>query len=296
MPYARRDMRDRICLVTGANAGIGRATAEALSALGAHVVLVCRSPERGRDAQREIQASTGNPWVNLLLADLSSIAEVRALADAFRTDYGRLDVLVNNAAAIFPKRRLSRDGIEMNLALNHLAYFTLTNLLFEPLRQAEDGRVVNVSAEAHRGATFDLDDHFHEDRYHPVELYMQAKLANVMFTFEAARRFAGTNVSVNCLHPGVVQTRALDEIRAVAREVYGSASSSPGSPPDEGAQGPVYLATAAELSGVSGHYFVDLCPTRASEPSYNQEAARRLWELSAELTGVPTLQLPLPAA
>ncbi len=273
-------MSDRICIVTGANAGIGKAISVGLANLGAHVIMVCRDRSRGEDAQRELQAKTGNSKIDLMVADLSDISAVYRLAEEFKATYPRLDVLINNATAIFAEREVSVDGIEMNFALNYLSYFNLSILLTDSLKASPVARVINMSTEAHHGASLYFDDLYFEKAYNPIEVYLQAKLAVLLFTYEFSRRYASSGVKVNCLDPGVIDTKALSDIRVVAQKIYGKSSDSLAAPPEIGAKTPLYLATAHEVSHVTGCYFIEMEITSSSPASYNLDDASRLWEIS----------------
>jgi retinol dehydrogenase-12 len=299
-----RSMAGKTCLVTGATAGIGRVTARELARRGATVVVVGRSRERCEAAVEAIRRETGNPAVESLTADLSSQEDVRRLVREFRGRHDRLHVLVNNAGALFELRRESVDGIEMTLALNHLGYFLLTNLLLDTLKASAPARVVNVSSDAHQIARgFDFDDPQARRGYgrskavsllytlflpplHPsFRQYGRTKLANLLFTYELARRLEGTGVTANALHPGFVATsftagngvfgwfmRRWAGVLAIGEE--------------EGARTSVYLATSPEVEGVTGGYFVKEKPAQSSPGSRDEEAARRLWRLSEEWTGL----------
>ena len=286
MAYEQQDMVGRICMVTGANRGIGRATAQGLANLGATVILVCRDRAKGDQARKEIIERSNNQNVDMLLADLSLTQEIKKLADDFSTAYGRLDVLINNATGIFDERQLSADKIEMNFGLNYLPYFTLTNMIIKSLIASSSARVINMSTESHRGAKINFDDPFFEVDYNPITAYMQAKLANILISYELARKLAGTSISVNCLDPGTVDTIGLANIRAVARKIYGKSSSTPPVHIEEGAQTSLYLATASEVEGVSGKYFVDMKEVESSPESYDRESAEKLWKISKEISGV----------
>ncbi|MCP4426089.1 MAG: SDR family NAD(P)-dependent oxidoreductase, partial [Chloroflexi bacterium] len=199
----KHSMKGKICLVTGGNAGIGKATAVGLAQMGATVVIVARSPERGEPALADIRRQSGNDAVDLLIADLSSQLQIRQLAADFQRQYPQLHVLVNNAGVIPPTRQLSEDGLEMQFAVNHLAYFLLTYLLLDKLKASAPARIVNVSSMVHSWSSIDFTDLQNEKRYDPSDIYAQTKLMNVLFTYELARRLDGTDVTVNCLHPGV---------------------------------------------------------------------------------------------
>jgi retinol dehydrogenase-12 len=199
-------MKDEICMVTGATSGIGAVTARALAEKGAAVVVVGRDAEKSEATVNLIQQQTGNPRVEYLLADLSVQEEIRRLAERFKSRYQRLHVLVNNAGAFFMSRQLSADGLEMTFALNHLAYFLLTHLLLDILKASAPARIVNVSSNGHRGMKINLEDLKSQGRYAPMQAYGQSKLANLLFTYELARRLEGSGVTVNALHPGFVAT------------------------------------------------------------------------------------------
>lgn len=278
-------MKGKVSLVTGATSGIGKAAAEELARLGATVVVVGRNDEKCAATVDQIRRTTGSPSIEYLLADLSSQSEVRRLAQEFKEKYASLDVLVNNAGAIMLSRQFSVDNIEMTFALNHLAYFLLTNLLMDPLTASPAARVVNVSSGAHQGARMDFGDLQGRRRYTGWRAYGRSKLANLLFTYELARRLKGTSVTANALHPGLVGTNLLannGRFGALLKAFLGFRGTSP----KEGAQTVVYLASSPEVNGVTGQYYVKQKPLQSSEASYDTGAARRLWEVSAELTGL----------
>ncbi len=277
-------MQGKICMVTGATSGIGLVTAQALAQQGARVIVVGRDPERGAATVRRIVQGTGNPQVELLLADLSAQAQVRQLAGEFQRRFARLDVLVNNAGALFTKRRLSADSIEMTFALNHLGYFLLTNLLLDTLKGSAPARIVNVASDAHQGAEMNFADLQGERRYSGWRAYCQSKLANIQFTYELARRLEGTGVTANAVHPGFVATRFGSNNRGLFGAFIRVAKLGALSP-ERGAETLIYLATSPQVEGVTGRYFVKKRPVESSRASYDQATAQRLWQLSAELTG-----------
>lgn len=279
-------MTGKVCLVTGANSGIGKATALGLARLGATVVMVCRNRERGEAAQTEIIAESGNRHVDLLIADLSSQGSIRKLARVFREQYAELHVLVNNAGAIPGRRRLTVDGIETQFAVNHLAPFLLTNLLLDVMKATPSSRVVTVSSQVHSKSPLDFDDLNSEREYSASQAYRRTKLANILFTYELARRLERSSVTANCLHPGVIATKLLDDYMGRSQEAgYGSGSAS-GDTPEQGADSVLYAATSSEIEGVSGKYFFDDVARESAPVSYDEDQARQLWELSAELTGL----------
>ncbi|HEX8726968.1 MAG TPA: SDR family oxidoreductase [Ktedonobacterales bacterium] len=279
-------MEDKICLITGATSGIGLVTARTLAQRGASVVLVGRDATRAKTTAEEIQRQTGNAAVEYLVADLSSQAQVRRLAEEFSGTHEKLDVLINNAGALFSRRQESVDGLEMTFALNHLAPFLLTNLLLERLRASAPARIVTVASMAHSGATIPFDDL--QQTHHPyrgLRVYGQSKLANILFTYELARRVADTGVTANTLHPGVVGSNFAMNNGGIIK--YGYIVARPFMlSTEKGAQTSVYLATSPDVASVSGQYFVKCRPTQSSPASYDQDAARRLWEISEQLTGL----------
>jgi retinol dehydrogenase-14 len=279
-------MAGRTCLVTGATSGIGKATATGLARLGADLVLVARDPARGQATVAEIQAATGNPRVEVLLADLSSQASVRRAAEELRRGHDRLHVLVNNAGGYWATRHVTVDGLELTFALNHLAYFLLTNLLLDLLRASAPARIVNVTSGAQATGRIHFDDLQFERRYRGQAAYNQSKLANVLFTYELARRLEGSGVTVNCVHPGVVRTNfGRDDMGPVMRLLTPLARPFMRTP-EQGADTPVWLASSSGVEGVTGRYYARRQARRSSGRSYDPELARRLWRVSEELAGL----------
>jgi NAD(P)-dependent dehydrogenase (short-subunit alcohol dehydrogenase family) len=282
-----RRMAGKICLVTGATAGIGAITARVLARKGATVCIVGRNREKSEATVAQIKSATANPAVEFLLADLSSQADVRRLATEFRARYPRLDVLVNNAGGMFLTRQESVDGIEMTLALNHLAYFLLTNLLLDLLKSSAPARVVSVASDAHRmPRRFDFDDPQHRKRYRGFWVYGESKLANVLFSSELARRLAGTGVTSNALHPGFVASSFFSApgMKPLMGRLMGLASRVFAISPEAGARTSIYLASAPEVEGVTGGYFDRSKPATPAPAARDAEAAERLWTLSEEMT------------
>ena len=271
--------------MTGANRGIGRATAQGLAALGARVILVARDKSAGEVAAAEIREATNNRAVDLLTADLSEQAQVRRLAADLLDHCPRIDVLVNNAGLIARHRTVTVDGIETVFAVNHLAYFLLTNLLLDRLKASTPARIVDVASEAHQGHVLDFDDLQLKRGWRPVKAYSLSKLANVMFTYELARRLASSGVTVNCLHPGVIATKLLLDylpIPSVAQPVTTAFAGTP----EQGADTVLYLAASPDVAGVTGQYFARRQPKKSTAFSYDDASARRLWDESARLTGL----------
>jgi retinol dehydrogenase-14 len=272
------DLSSRVCVVSGATRGIGRASAEELGRAGATLVLVCRRQADGEEVASGIARTSSGPPPVVVEADLSSQKAVRAAADRIRSRFERLHVLINNAGLIPPRREVTVDGLEMQLAVNHLAPFLLTNLLLEPLRRGAPSRVITVSSTTHQGAQIDFDDLQSERTYEADEVYAATKLMNLLFTYELARRLAGTGVTANALHPGAVATRLLADYMQTTR-VYGAS-------PEQGADTVIYLAAAPEVEGRTAKYFTNRRETRSSPASYDEGLARRLWDVSARLTGI----------
>jgi NAD(P)-dependent dehydrogenase (short-subunit alcohol dehydrogenase family) len=280
-------MDGRVCLITGATSGIGKATAMGLANMGAGVVMVGRDRGRGEAALAEIEEGSPNASVDLMLAELSSQEEIHRLADEFKEAYPRLDVLINNAGVIRSKRVTTADGLEMTFAVNHLAHFLLTNLLLDVLKANAPSRIINVASGEQRNGTIDFDDLQGEKEYKTAKAYGQSKLANVLFTYELSRRLQGTGVSVNCLHPGAgVRTNLGSGVSGVFAFTVRALTPLMKSP-EKGAETSIYLASSSEVEGLSGGYFVKKAEARSSDASYDERLARRLWEVSADLTKVP---------
>lgn len=283
-------MAGRTCLITGATNGIGKETALALAGMGATVVITARDERKGRAAQSEIKQRSGVE-VDVLFADLGSLAEVRRLAGDYKRRHDTLHVLLNNAGGYHAQRTETADGFEMTFGVNHLAHFLLTGLLLDVIKASAPARIINVSSGAHSGATIDFDDLQSENGYVGMRVYGQSKLANVLFTKELAKRLAGTGVTANSLHPGVVRTGfgqnntgAIGAIfglyHAVSRPFILSAK--------RGAETSIYLASSPDVEDVSGEYFVKTAITQSSPASQDPDAARRLWQVSEQLVSGAT--------
>jgi NAD(P)-dependent dehydrogenase (short-subunit alcohol dehydrogenase family) len=280
-------MSEKVCLITGATSGIGKATAMELVKMGASVVMVGRDRGRGEAALAEIKEKSANASVDLMLADLSSQQEIHRLAGEFKEAYPRLDVLINNAGLFRSKRITTADGLETTFAVNHLAYFLLTKLLLDVLKASAPSRIVNVSSGDHSNGTIDFDDLQGEKGYKGAKAYSQSKLADVLFTYELARRLEGTGITANCLHPGAgVRTNFGSGVSGVFGLIVRALRPFMISP-EKGAETSIYLASSPEVEGLSGRYFVKKAEARSSDVSYDESRARRLWEVSAELTNLP---------
>jgi retinol dehydrogenase 12 len=280
-------MENKVVLVTGVTNGIGLESAKALAVLGATIVGVGRNPQKCADTAAQITRTTGNSKVEFLVADLSVQVQVRQLAETFKQKYNRLDVLLNNAGSYFAKREVSKDGIEMTWALNHLNYFLLTDLLLDVLKTSAPARIVNVSSSAHtmtRGIHFE--DVEYKQGYSSWTVYGQSKLANVMFTYELARRLARTQVTTNTLHPGFVATGFGHNNSGFMGAGINALQKIAARKPEQGAETSVYLASSSEVEGVTGKYFSDSKEARSSAASHDVDAQKRLWELSEQMVAV----------
>ena len=280
-------MAARTVLVTGGTGGIGRATALGLAAMGAHLAITGRDRGRAEGAAREIRALGGGP-VDVFVADLSSQSEVRRLADEVLQRLSRIDVLVNNVGGYWNTRHVTADGLERTFALNHLAPFLLTGLLLDRLKQSAPARVVTVSSGAQAMGRIDFDDLQGERSYSGARAYNQSKLANVMFTYELARRLQANLVTANALHPGVVRTSFGAEDPGGVQRMFVPFMRPFMKAPARGAATSIHLASAPDLEQVTGRYFAGSKPRRSSTRSYDEAAAARLWQVSADLTGQAT--------
>jgi NAD(P)-dependent dehydrogenase (short-subunit alcohol dehydrogenase family) len=276
------NMNEKICLVTGANSGIGKVTAKALAASGATVIMVCRNRDKGEAARDEIVRETRNENVDLMFADFSDMSQIRRLAAEVKAKYPRMHALVNNAGAYNDKRTLTADGYETTFAVNHLGYFLLTFELLDLLKSSAPARVVNVSSEAHRSSRINLDDLNLEKGYGGWKAYGQSKLANVLFTYELARRLKGAGVTANCMHPGVVGTGFFNKIGGLAGKFLRLFAPFMRTP-EKGADTVIWLASSPEVEGITGKYFVDRKEQATNPESYNTAIAARLWEVSERM-------------
>ena len=278
-------MAGRTVLVTGGTGGIGRSTALGLATMGAHLAITGRDRGRTEAAAREIRA-TGSGPVEMFVADLSSQPEVRRLADEVLQSLARIDVLVNNVGGYWNTRHVTSDGLEHTFALNHLAPFLLTNLLLDRLKQSAPARVVTVASNAQALGRIDFDDLQGERSYLGARAYNQSKLANVLFTYELARRLPATAVTANALHPGVVNTSfGAEDPRSIQR-LFIPFLRPFMKTPAKGAATSIHLASAPDLEGVTGRFFANGKPKRSSKRSYDEAAAARLWHVSADLVGL----------
>ena len=278
-----QDLLDKVCVVTGATAGIGRATATALARRGGHLILPCRNRQRGAAIARELQQLTGREPVTVI-CDLASQAAIRQCADELPCE--RIDVLVHSAGGLFYRRQLTEDGLEAHFGVNYLGAFLLTHLLLPRLRAASAARVISVTGEMHRRARLDLDDLQTKRRYHFARAGARAILAKVIFTLELGRRLQGTSITANALHPGPVRSQLLRTLpwphRALGALLRPFMRS-----PARGARTAVYLASATEVAGLSGAYFADEKAIEPDPQALDRELAARLWQASEVYAGLP---------
>lgn len=277
-------MKGKICMVTGANSGIGKATAIGLAKLGASLVLVCRDQTRAEEAIAEIKEKTGNESIDLIIADLSSQKGIHNLVSEFKKSYNILNVLINNAGVNLHKHTLTEDGIETTFAINYLAHFMLCNLLLDTLKNSSPARIVNVTSSV-QAKSIDFDDLNGDNHYRQLKAYSQSKLAVVLFTYEFARRIEGTGVSVNCIHPGYVKTNMIRKFRPFVKYFYhliGLFMSTP----KRGAKTSIYLASSTDIDGASGKYFKKRKEAKSVKISYDESVAKQLWDASVNLTNI----------
>jgi NAD(P)-dependent dehydrogenase (short-subunit alcohol dehydrogenase family) len=274
-------MQGKTVVITGATSGMGEAAALELARNGARLVLIARDRARGEATLARLKDVSSGSAHAVHYADLSRIAEMKRAAGEIAAAEPRIDVLVNNAGAVFTSRQLSADGLEMTFATNHMSYFVVTTLLLDRLKAAPDGRVVSTASIAHRSGTLDFDDLQSEKRYSTFGAYGLSKLCNILFTRELAHRLEGTRVTANCLHPGFVNTRFGDNNRAIAW--IGRVVKMLGLPPEEGAKTIVYLAASPDVAGRSGGYYYRCHPETPTAAAENDANARRLWEVSEKI-------------
>ncbi len=275
-------MKNKICIVSGANSGIGKVTASALAEKGAQIVMVCRSKEKGLAALNEIKEKTKSKDIELITADFASQKSIREAASQIKAKYPIIDVLVNNAGAINELRTENAEGYETTFATNHLGYFLFTNLLLDNLKAAPRARIINVASEAQRVGKLDFYDLQSKNNYTPMKAYCMSKLANIVFTYELSKRLQGTNITTNCLHPGVVNTNFGKELTGVVKifyKLFGSFLRSP----EKGAETTIWLATDSKLEGVSGKYFANKKEIKSQKASYDAEIQKHLWEVSEKM-------------
>ena len=269
------DMMGKTILITGATDGIGEETAHQLAEMGARILIHGRNRDKARRVQQEIIQQTGNQQVEVLLADLSLMDNVRTLVKDVKQRVDHLDVLINNAGVYMEEKVITSEGFELTFAVNHLAPFLLTNLLLDRIKQSAPARIITVSSSAHGSARLDLDNLNAEKKFHGWGAYCVSKLGNLLFAFALARRLTGTQVTSNALHPGTINTKMLQKAWGMM-----------GRPVKEGAATPVYLASSPEVADVTGEYFVKKENARPSEQSRDKALQEKFWEISAEMVGI----------
>jgi NAD(P)-dependent dehydrogenase (short-subunit alcohol dehydrogenase family) len=281
------DLANKLCIVTGANSGIGKETVRAFAEQKAYVIMICRNEERAEQARQELINDTGHSGIEVMLADLAIQHDIRQVAEQVIQKYDEVDILVNNAGLIASEREETIDGIEKTLSVNHLAPFLLTNLLYDHLQKSDSARVINVSSEVHRlGAqVFDIDNLQLSDGYSPTKAYGLSKLCNVMFTHELAKRSKDTPITTNSLHPGVVRTQLAEEANWMMKLFYFIGKPFMRSP-KSGAETSIYLATSDEVTSTSGKYFRNKKETTPASIAYDDEITNQLWQKSEQLTGL----------
>ncbi|MEX0882981.1 MAG: SDR family oxidoreductase [Cyclobacteriaceae bacterium] len=280
-------MIDKICMVTGANTGIGYETAKTLCSKGAKVILVCRTEEKAKMAQKEILKSVPEAQIDWAIADLSSQTQIREMVDALKTRYEKLDVLVNNAGSWFSEFGLSEDGIERQWAINHLCPFLLTHLMVPLINKSKDARIINISSDSHFHGNIHFQDVNLTKNYHGLRAYAQSKLANVLFTKEFNRRNPYRNISIHAVQPGLVKTDIGTKHTISFHAIMWKLRRLAGVSPEKGATTSVYLASSNEVQHVSGKYWDNCKQKPASKNACSKEIAERLWELSKEMTHIP---------
>lgn len=285
-------MNGKRVLITGGTNGIGKVAALELAKMGAEVIIVGRNPQKTERVLNELKIESGSQKLDMLIADLSSMAQIRNLATEFLSKYDSLDVLLNNAGGFFNSYQQSVDGIEMTFALNHFSYFLLTNLLLDTIKKtAQDkgeARIINVASGSHLqvrgGLTWDnFDD---ESAFSVIYTYGESKLANVLFTYELARRLAGTGVTVNTLHPGFTNTGIGQSTTGILASIVKTVQRLVARSPEKGAETMIYLASSTDVKGVTGQYWYNRKAIKSSATSHDVEQQKRLWDVSAEITGI----------
>jgi retinol dehydrogenase 12 len=272
-------------LITGANSGIGKATATALATIGYKVVFIARNPEKAEEVKKEIISVSKNTDVSFIIADLMSLKDVRKCAETFIVKYKTLDVLINNAGVCLPERRITEDGFEEMFQINHLSHFLLTNLLLDTLKKSSDPRIINVSSAGYKSGKFDPGNFLSEKKFGTFSTYCNTKLLNILFTFELAERLKDTGITVNTLHPGVVNTNFAGELKGILgflNRMFKPFLISP----EKGAATSVYLASSEAVKSVTGKYFEKCKAVLPANEFINKVNQKILWDKSMELSGL----------
>lgn len=280
------DLNNKVCIVTGANSGIGKITARELAKMGAEVVMVCRNQKKGEEALADVILESKSNKVKLMLCDFSSQKSIRAFVEEFKSKYNKLHILVNNAGLIIPERKLTEDGIESTFAINHIGYFLTTYLLLDLLKASAPSRIVNVSSDGHKLGHINFNDiNYENNKYKSMNVYCDSKLANILFTKELAKKLHGTGVTANCLHPGVVNTNFASDysekfsfLSKIVKKFFIT--------PEQGAETQIYLASSPEVEGISGEYFDKKKIKAPSREAQDADVAEKLWKVSERMTGI----------
>ena len=279
-------MKGKTVVITGATSGIGEVAAVELARQGARIVFVARSPYRAEVLATRLGIANPDVKHAAHFADLSRISEMKRVAAEIAETEPRIDVLIDNAGAMFSKRDVTADGLEMTFATNHLAYFVITNLLLERLKATPGSRIVVTASDAHKSGKLDFNDLQSEKGYAAFRVYGTSKLCNILFTRELARRLEGTGVTANCLHPGFVATSFGDNNDGLLRFGIGIAKRLAALTPDEGGKTIVYLASSPDVAGKSGGYYHKCALATPTAAAQNDADAKRLWDVSAKITGI----------
>jgi len=279
-------MQGKTVVITGATSGIGEVAAVELARMGARIVFVARSPFRSDTTMTRLSIANAGAKHVAYHADLSRLSEMKRVASEIAAAEPKIDVLINNAGAFFNTREKTPDGLEMTFALNHMAYFVVTNLLLDKLKATPGARIVSTASDAHKGAKLDFDDLQCEKKFSGFAVYSKSKLCNILFNRELARRLTGTGVTANCLHPGFVATRFGDNNDGVMGFGIGIIKKVGAITPDEGAKTLVYLASSPDVAGQSGGYYYKSAPATPTKEAQNDADAKRLWEISAKIAGM----------
>ena len=289
-----QSMKNKVCIVTGANSGMGKIIATDLANKGATLIMVCRIREKPHVALNEVSAKSKNPNIELMITDLSSQKEIRELANKIKEKYPKIDLLINNAGGMNFKYSETSQGIETTFATNHLAYFLLTNLLLDNLKASENARIINIASEASKNAKIDFEDINLKKDYSTFKAYSQSKLANILFTYELARRLNNQNnnnnnqcnITVNCVHPGNIPNTKLGQGSKLFANFIKTLPKDQILTPEEGAKTTIWLATSKDAQEITGKYFYKKEQIKSNPISYNLNIAKRLWELSEGLCGL----------
>ncbi|MFX0075796.1 MAG: SDR family oxidoreductase [Candidatus Hermodarchaeota archaeon] len=277
------DLSNRTCIITGANSGIGKATTFALARMGASIVMLCRDKQKGENALKEIKDNTGNQSIELMIADLLDHDSIRLFAQNYKSTHDKLHILINNAGIMKKERETNNLGHETTFATNHLGHFLLTNLLLEMLQSSAPARIINVSSGSHKRGKLDFSNLMLEQKYGRFKAYNNSKLANIMFTYELARRLESSGVTVNVVHPGAARTnfgREFSERTRKFLKLFKRFTITA----EEGAKSSIFLASSPKVENVTGKYWFKCKQVKSSKYSYNTRIQKRLWDVSKDLT------------